>query len=309
MAAATRAPSHVGYPGEPIGFQQPAFFSQISPVRLSVTVPFPLSANLGLGHATPFRSAPSCPGGMFVVQPTSSTQLVPSCLTQSIAPVFGTPARGCDPATPKRFTPDLTFPATRSASPATVPDPSWYPAAIGWFVVPGVIVTAPLFGIVPVRPAAVAFENVFPERTSATAASPVALSTDPVTPKRFTPARTFVGLRSVSPTTVPEPLWYPARIACDDCPGVIVTAPRFVIVPLWSPHVPPLVLRPQNVVPFSTIASTAPFVLSGTGAAAITSFVDFVETVAGPAAGSRNAPARSEPGVPLDRRFQMSPSV
>ena len=40
---------------------QSPFCSQISPVRLSVTVPSPLSVNLGLGGVTPFWYSPSWP--------------------------------------------------------------------------------------------------------------------------------------------------------------------------------------------------------------------------------------------------------
>ncbi|NJN98855.1 MAG: hypothetical protein HC875_34555, partial [Anaerolineales bacterium] len=40
---------------------QLAFFSQISPVRLSVTVPLPLSVKRGLGQVAPRCKFPSCP--------------------------------------------------------------------------------------------------------------------------------------------------------------------------------------------------------------------------------------------------------
>ena len=49
----TRALFHVLDP------KQSAFFSHISPVRWSVTVPSPLSVHLGSGHATPLRKSPS----------------------------------------------------------------------------------------------------------------------------------------------------------------------------------------------------------------------------------------------------------
>ena len=76
------------------------------------------------------------------------------------------------PVTPKRSTPFMMFPATSSASPATVPAPLWYPAAIVCSLVPGTLLTAPLSGIVPLCPRPAPLENVWPSSTSAAAAVP-----------------------------------------------------------------------------------------------------------------------------------------
>ena len=45
----------------PTASVQLASFSQISPVRLSVTVPFPLSVKRGEGQGAPAFLSPSCP--------------------------------------------------------------------------------------------------------------------------------------------------------------------------------------------------------------------------------------------------------
>src|SRR5436305_1264759 len=73
---------------KPKGF---AFLSQTSLVRLSVTVPSPLSVKRGGGHGAPARTSPSCP------VPAQATG-EPSVPQHSFCPVFGMrpPARASD---------------------------------------------------------------------------------------------------------------------------------------------------------------------------------------------------------------------
>ena len=75
-----------------------------------------------------------------------------------------------------------------------------------WAAVPGVMLWAPMLGMVPV-PAPPALLKVLPVSTSAAVALPLAGGVLPVTPKISTPKTMLPAVRSASPATLPAPSW------------------------------------------------------------------------------------------------------
>ena len=75
-----------------------------------------------------------------------------------------------------------------------------------WAAVPGVMLWAPMLGMVPVS-APEALEKLTPLSTWAAVAAPVACTTEPSTPKRLAPLRMLPAVRSASPATLPLPSW------------------------------------------------------------------------------------------------------